>query len=321
MSKYILVTGAAGFIASNLVAELNRRGFENILAVDALGTDEHWKNLRGLRFADYIQRDALPALVSKGLLRDVSCIYHLGACSATTETDADFLISNNTGYTKSLCIAALEAGTRFVYASSAATYGDGAQGYRDDESALDTLRPLNMYGMSKHLFDLWALRRGILPQIAGLKYFNVYGPHEDYKGDMRSVIHKAHGQVLADGCIRLFKSYRPDYADGEQLRDFVHVSDAVDMTLYCGEHPEFSGIFNCGTGRARSWNDLARAVFAAMDRPANIEYIDMPETLRPKYQYFTQADMSKPRSLGYTHQFLSLESGVSSYIRTYLSLQ
>lgn len=314
----VVVTGAAGFIGRNLVAELNRRGVERIVAVDALGQDEHWKNLRGLRFAEYLQRDELADWLAEGGAC-VKTIYHLGACSATTETDADYLYANNYAYTQGIWKACTEFGARMVYASSAATYGDGAQGYRDDESALDTLRPLNMYGMSKHMFDLWALRKGYLKDICGLKFFNVYGPFEDYKGDMRSVIHKAYGQIQRTGKVRLFKSYRPDYGDGEQVRDFVYVKDAVDMMLYAGDHPDFNGIFNCGTGHARSWNDLAKAVFAAMGRPVNIEYIEMPESLRAKYQYFTEADMSKARAHGYAHEFASLEDGVADYVKTHLA--
>ena len=315
----IAVTGAAGFIGSNLVAELNRRGEENILVVDELGADEHWKNLHGLRFADYLQSGEFrEAFNTDGACPPIRAVYHLGACSSTTETDADYLVDNNFRYTQELCGFCIRTGARFVYASSAATYGDGAQGYDDDLSRIDTLRPLNMYGMSKQLFDLWARGKGLFGEIAGLKYFNVYGPHEDFKGDMRSVIHKAYGQILATGKVRLFKSHRDGYADGEQLRDFVYVKDAVDFTLHCGEHRECSGLFNCGTGRARSWNALAKAVFAAMGREPNIEYIDMPEHLRAKYQYFTQAEMARARAAGYTHEFTSLEDGVRDYVQNYL---
>lgn len=316
----IVVTGAAGFIGRNLVAELNRRGETRILVVDELGTDERWKNLRGLQFVDYLQSGEFrEAFNADEACPPVRTVYHLGACSSTTETDADYLIDNNFRYTQELCGFCQRTGARFVYASSAATYGDGAQGYQDDLAHIDALQPLNMYGMSKQLFDLWARAHGLFSSIAGLKYFNVYGPHEDHKGDMRSVIHKAYGQIRATGKMRLFKSYKPAYADGEQLRDFVYVKDAVDMTLYCGEHPEFSGLFNCGTGQARSWNDLAKAVFAAMNLPPNIEYIEMPETLRSKYQYFTQADMAQARAAGYTHAFASLEDGIRDYVQAYLA--
>lgn len=318
--KLTVVTGAAGFIGRNLVAELNARGVERIIAVDILGTDEHWKNLRGLRFVDYLQREEFREWLPR-FATEVGNIYHLGACSATTERNADYLCDNNFRYTQEVCKECLRSNVRLVYASSAATYGDGAQGYDDDESKLDSLRPLNMYGMSKHLFDLWALRKGVLGRIVGLKFFNVYGPFEDHKGDMRSVIHKAYGQILRAGKVRLFKSYKKEYGDGEQLRDFVYVKDATDMMLFAGEHREMGGIFNCGTGRARSWNDLANAVFAAMGRAPNIEYIEMPEGLRSKYQYFTEARMDKARKAGYAHEFWSLEDGVADYVKTHLATE
>lgn len=319
--RYTVVTGAAGFIGRNTVAELNRRGVTDILAVDELGSDERWKNLRGLRFADYLQSGEFREAFNARACPEIDAVYHLGACSSTTETDADYLVDNNYRYTQELCRFCLETGARLVYASSAATYGDGGQGYADDEGALEELRPLNMYGMSKQLFDLWAKGEGVLGKIAGLKFFNVYGPYEDHKGDMRSMIHKAYGQVKAEGKIRLFKSHREGYRDGEQLRDFVYVKDAVDMMLWLGEHREAGGLFNCGTGKARTWNDLANAVFAAMGREPRIEYVDMPEHLRGKYQYFTQADMSKARAAGYAREFTSLEEGVREYVQDYLTKQ
>ena len=316
---WTVVTGGAGFIGSNVVAELNRRGEERILIVDELGSDDRWKNLRGLKFEDVwlsgkfrdaFWSDALPA---------VKAVYHLGACSSTTETDANYLLDNNYQYTRELCEWCLKRGARFVYASSAATYGDGAQGYSDADAGTPSLLPLNMYGMSKHLFDLWALRNGVMGRIAGLKYFNVYGPGEDHKGDMRSVVHKAFGQIREGGVVKLFKSYRPDYRHGEQVRDFVYVKDAVDVTLFCGENEKASGLFNCGTGQARSWVDLAKAVFAAMGLEPNIEFIDMPVSLRSKYQYFTQAEMGKIRAAGYSRPFTSLEDGIREYVQGYLA--
>lgn len=316
---WIVVTGGAGFIGRNVVAELNRRGAERILIVDDLGTDERWKNLRGLKFEEIQGIGKFREAVLADRLPSAKAVYHLGACSATTETDAGYLLDNNTRYTRELCEWCLGKGARFVYASSAATYGDGAQGYSDADAATPGLVPLNMYGMSKHLFDLWALRSGALGKIAGLKYFNVYGPGEDHKGDMRSVIHKAHGQIRETGAVKLFKSYKPEYADGEQVRDFVYVKDAVDLTLFCGENPKASGLFNCGTGRARSWNDLAKAVFAALGRPPKIEYIEMPEALRGKYQYFTQAEMGKIRAAGYAQAFTSLEDGIREYVQGHLA--
>ena len=316
---WTIVTGAAGFIGRNVVAELNRRGAERILLVDDLGSDERWKNLRGLKFEEIYTVARFREAVRTGKLPATQAVYHLGACSATTETDAGYLLDNNTHYTRELCEWCLGHGARFVYASSAATYGDGAQGYSDADQATPSLVPLNMYGMSKHLFDLWALRNGVLGKIAGLKYFNVYGPGEDHKGDMRSVIHKAYGQIRETGAVKLFKSYRPDYKDGEQVRDFVYVKDAVDVTLFCGENPAASGLFNCGTGQARSWNDLAKATFAAMGLEPRIDYIEMPVSLRSKYQYFTQAEMGKIRAAGYAQAFTSLEDGIRDYVQGYLA--
>ena len=237
---WTVVTGGAGFIGSNVVAELNRRGEEQILVVDDLGSDDRWMNLRGLVFEEVIGVDDFREAFLEDELPPVKTIYHLGACSSTTETDADYLLDNNTHYTRELCEWALAHDTRFVYASSAATYGDGSQGYSDSDEATPSLCPLNMYGMSKHLFDLWAMRHGLLGRIAGLKYFNVYGPGEGHKGSMRSMIHKAYGQIHDAGEVRLFKSYKPEYEDGEQVRDFVYVKDAVAVTLFCGEHPEAS---------------------------------------------------------------------------------
>ncbi len=321
MSRKIIVTGGAGFIGRNIVAGLNERGEDQIVVVDELGTSEKWKNLVGLRYEDYLDKDEFRALIRQDRLDGVRAILHMGACSATTERDAAYLADNNYRTTRELCEWCLTHAARFVYASSAATYGDGSLGYSDEDQVTPTLRPLNMYGYSKHMFDLWALQKGLLGMMAGLKYFNVYGPYEDHKGDMRSVVHKAYEQIRDTGEVRLFKSYKPEYQDGEQVRDFVYVKDAVALTLHFLEHPEVSGLFNCGTGQARSWNDLAHAVFAAMGREPNIHYIDMPAELQGKYQYFTQADMAKAKRTGYDTPFTSLEDGVKDYVQEYLSKQ
>lgn len=320
MKRPIIVTGAAGFIGRNTVAALNARGATELLLVDQLGRDEKWRNLRGLEFEDLLSPAAFMALVEAGRAPVPEAVIHLGACSATTERDADYLLENNTHYTRRLCEWALRHGARFVYASSAATYGDGAQGYDDDPARLPELRPLNMYGHSKHLFDLWARKHGLFDRIAGLKYFNVYGPYEDYKVDMRSLVHKAYGQILARGWIELFESDRPDYAHGEQKRDFIFVRDAVEVTLFLAEHREVGGVFNCGTGQARTWLDLARALFAAMGRAPDIRFIPLPPALRGKYQYFTQAEMGRLRQAGYAAPFTSLEDGVRDYVRSHLAL-
>lgn len=319
--QQIVVTGAAGFIGRNVVAELNRRGHTDLLLVDHLGRDEKWKNLVGLRYEDLVGPDEYLSRVESEKASSADAVIHLGACSSTTEKDADYLLRNNYRYTRVLCEWSLRNKARFVYASSGATYGDGAQGYSDDDAATPTLRPLNMYGYSKHMFDLWALSNGLLKQIAGLKYFNVYGPFEDHKGDMRSVVHKSYEQITAAGTVKLFKSYRREYKDGQQKRDFIYVKDAVDVTLHFAlENRGAGGLFNCGTGEARSWLDLANAVFKAMGRKPKIEFIEMPETLRGKYQYFTQAEIGKLRKAGgYTRSFTTLEDGVADYVSEHLS--
>jgi ADP-L-glycero-D-manno-heptose 6-epimerase len=315
----VLVTGGAGFIGSALVWALNRQGCERIMVCDRLGTDEKWRNLTPLRFADYVEADDLLSRLQSGALGKFNLILHLGACSSTTERDAGFLIRNNYEFTRDLAAWSLANKTRFVYASSAATYGDGSAGMEDDETKLDTLRPLNMYGYSKHLFDLHARRAGFLNRIVGLKYFNVFGPNEDHKGDMRSVVHKSFGQVRDTGVIRLFKSHRPDYHDGEQKRDFLYVKDATAMTLHLAANEKAGGLYNIGSGGARTWLDLARAVFAALKREPKIEFIEMPGSIRDKYQYFTQANLGRLRAAGYTAPITSLEDAVNDYVGNYLT--
>ncbi len=318
MKGPIVVTGAAGFIGRNLIAELNRRGRSDIVAVDRLGSDERWSNLVGLAFDELLDADRFLADAIVDRAAPAGTVIHLGACSATTERDAGFLLRNNYDYTRALCDWSQRRGARFVYASSAATYGDGSRGYSDDDAVTPTLEPLNMYGYSKHLFDLWALRGGALRGIAGVKYFNVYGPFEDHKQDMRSVICTSHARILAGDGIELFKSYRPDYQDGQQRRDFVYVRDAIAVTLFLAGDGAPSGLFNCGTGVARSWHDLALSLYAALGLPARIRMVDMPESLKEKYQYFTQADMGKLRRAGYVQPFTSLEDGVRDYVLSHL---
>jgi len=314
----VLVTGGAGFIGSALVWGLNRRGCDDIVVCDILGTDEKWRNLTPLRFADYVEADQLLPRLQNGALGKFDLVLHLGACSATTEKDAGYLIRNNYEFTKDLAAWALKAKTRFVYASSAATYGDGSAGMNDGKAELEPLRPLNMYGYSKHLFDLHARRAGFLDKIVGLKYFNVFGPNEDHKGDMRSVVHKSFAQVRDDNLIRLFKSYRNDYRDGEQKRDFLYVKDAVAMTLHLAATTKAGGLYNIGSGHARTWVDLARAVFAAIGKKPQIEFVEMPEVIRDKYQYYTQADISRLRAAGYKEKVTFLENAVADYVKNYL---
>jgi ADP-L-glycero-D-manno-heptose 6-epimerase len=314
----VLVTGGAGFIGSALVWALNRRGCDKIVVCDILGTDEKWRNLTPLRFADYVEAEALLPRLQSGALGKFDLVLHMGACSATTEKNASYLAKNNYEFTKDLAQWALANKTRFVYASSAATYGDGSAGMEDDETKLDTLRPLNMYGYSKQLFDLHAKRAGFLNKMVGLKFFNVFGPNEDHKGDMRSLVHKSFAQVKTKGVIQLFKSYRKEYKDGEQKRDFLYVKDCVAMTLHLAATPKANGLFNLGSGGARSWLDLAHAVFAAMKKKPVIKFIEMPESIRGKYQYFTQANLLRLNGTGYTMPVTPLENAVADYVRKYL---
>ena len=317
----ILVTGGAGFIGSALVWALNQRGQENIVVTDVLQTDEKWKNLVALKFADYMSADDLLCFVTgkPEALGKFDVIFHLGANSATTERDAGHLMKNNFEYTKVLAHWAIATNARFVYASSAATYGDGANGMDDKMDDLTKLRPLNMYGYSKHLFDLYAQRAGIAKRIVGLKYFNVYGPNENHKGDMRSVVNKAFDQIRTTGKVQLFKSHRPDYRDGEQMRDFLYVKDAVNMTLFLAGQPLAGGLYNLGSGEARTWLQLVNAIFSALGLPPQIEFVDMPLHLQAKYQYYTCADISKLRALGFKDQITPLDDAVADYVKNYLA--
>ena len=315
----IIVTGGAGLIGSAVVWTLNKRGRDDIVIVDHLGSGDKWQNLAPLRFRDYVEKDRFLSLLEGPFgCERVEAVIHLGACSSTTERDASYLVENNFEFSKSLALYAMKVGARFIYASSAATYGDGSIGFNDDEGALTRLRPLNAYGYSKQLFDLWLQQNGFLEKVVGLKYFNVFGPNEHHKGDMRSVVLKAFEQIIDSGSMTLFRSHHADYADGEQLRDFVYVKDAAAMTLFFLERADAHGIYNIGTGVARSWNDLAKALFSAMERPANIGYIDMPAPIRPRYQYYTCADPAKLRRAGCAGAVTSLEDSIADYVKNYL---
>ena len=320
MKQRIIVTGAAGFIGRNIVSMLNERGYKNLLLVDFLGHGEKWKNLVGLQYEDLLSPTKFLELVVSGKLSPADACIHEGACSATTEKDADYLLENNYHYTRQLCEWCLRNNTRFVYASSAATYGDGSLGYSDEDATTPTLAPLNMYGYSKQMFDLWALNSGVLDRIVGLKYFNVYGPYEDHKGEMRSLVQKAYHQIKDKSYIELFKSHNPDYRDGEQKRDFIYVRDAAQVTLHFALDTTVGGLFNCGTGQARTWIDLANALFTAMKLKPDIRFVEMPEILQGKYQYFTQANGEKLATVGgYTRPFTSIEDGVLDYVKTHLA--
>jgi len=314
----IVITGAAGFIGSALVWRLNQLGKNKIIIVDELGKDEKWKNLISLDYEDFINKGVFIEKIRTGLDFKVDTIIHMGANSSTTEKDADHLMENNFEYTKKLALYSINKDIRFIYASSAATYGDGSLGFDDKDEICKTLRPLNMYGYSKNLFDIWALKKNMLDKIVGIKYFNVFGPNEYHKGDMRSVVHKAFEQIRDTGKVRLFKSRHKDYKDGEQKRDFVYIKDAVDMTLFFMDNKGKNGLYNVGSGKARTWNDLVTALFNAVGKPVNIEYIDLPDHLSDKYQYFTEANLDKIKKVGYTTQISSLEDGVTDYVKNYL---
>lgn len=314
----MIVTGAAGLIGSALIWALNRSGIDDVIAVDRLDNSEKWRHLVALRFAEYVDADDFLSLVSeqRGYFGEVGTVFHLGACSATTETDADYLMRNNYEYTKAIAHWALDVDARFVYASSAATYG-ALEDDLSDEMDLRELRPLNMYAYSKHLFDLYAQRTGMADRIAGLKYFNVFGPNEDHKGDMRSIVLKAYEQIRATGTVKLFKSYRPEFNDGEQRRDFIYVKDAVAMTIHIAQS-DTNGLINIGSGVAQTWLDLVRPIFTALNVPERIEFIEMPETLRPKYQYLTCARTQRLRASGYDAPVTPLHDAVADYVEHYL---
>jgi ADP-L-glycero-D-manno-heptose 6-epimerase len=316
----IIVTGGAGFIGSAIVWKLNSEGIDDIILVDELGTSDKWKNLVNLRYNDYIHKDDfLDMVLEDDVPFPVSGIIHMGACSSTTERDADYLMENNYRYSVNLADWAVKRDIRFIYASSAATYGDGSSGFSDDTDVAAALKPINMYGYSKQLFDLWVIRNELEAKTVGIKFFNVFGPNEYHKGDMRSVIHKSFGQIGETGKVRLFKSHRPEYGDGEQERDFVYVQDCVDVLWWLFENREVNGIFNLGTGKARTWNDLVKAVYSAAGRDPDIEYVDMPESIRDQYQYFTEARMDKLRLAGCPLSFHSLEDAISDYVKNYLA--
>ena len=315
-----MVTGGAGFIGSSLCWALNLRGREDIVLADHLGTDEKWRNLVGLRYRDYVDGDDLLDRLDKdpNYLGDVRLVLHLGACSATTEKDSGYLMRNNFEYTKRLAHWAVERGTRFVYASSAATYGDGAEGMSDLDPDIHKLRPLNMYGYSKQLFDTYAKASGLASEVIGLKYFNVYGPNEGHKDDMRSVVSKAFEQIRDNGKVQLFKSYHPNYGDGEQMRDFLYIKDAVEMTLHLALQQIPGGLYNIGSGQASTWKQLVTAIFESLGLTPNIEFIEMPDQLKETYQYFTQADITRLRQVGYDRAVSPLPHAVYDYVANYL---
>lgn len=313
----IVVTGGAGFIGSCLVWKLNRLGHQDILIVDEKGTESpKSSNWNRTAVADYYEKDEFLTLVQKGKVPGkIDVIFHMGACAATTEQNRDYLYENNYLYSKKLAEWAVRDNIQFLYASSAATYGDGEIGYSDDDAVSPKLKPLNPYGDSKQMFDVWVLENKLSSILTGFKFFNVYGPNEYHKDDMRSMIHKGYQQIKKEGKLKLFRSHKSEFADGEQKRDFIYIKDVLEVMIWFWENPASRGIFNLGTGKAETWNHLGQCIFEALGRVPKIEYIDMPANIRDQYQYWTQADLSKLRRTGMNFSFSSLKEGIADYVR------
>lgn len=315
----ILITGAAGFIGSACAWALNQRGVSDLILVDSFGSREKWKNVRGLRFREFVDReDLFDALASAPWAGDVKTVIHMGACADTTQADVDYLMAWNYEYSRLLCEWSLEHHARFIYASSAAVYGDGSLGFSDDDSLTPKLRPLNAYGFSKWLFDMWVLEHKLQDRVAGLRFFNVFGPNEYHKGRMASVVLHAYPQARDTGKVRLFESHRSDFQHGEQRRDFIHIAEVLTGIKFLLDKPSVNGIFNLGTGTPHTYNQLAENVFKALGKPVNIEYFPMPEDLRGRYQYETCADMSKFYAAGLPKFADRFGEFVQSYVRDYM---
>ena len=311
----VVVTGGAGFIGSALIWKLNNQGITDIIAVDVGEDNRNSKNIANKDISEYIERDKFLELVKTNkLTKDIDIILHMGACADTTETDSAYLLKNNFLYSKELCEWSLKNNTRYLYASSAATYGAGELGYSDRDELTPSLKPLNEYGNSKQMFDLWVLENTLQDKITGFKFFNVYGPNEYHKKDMRSMVNKGYHQIKETGKLRLFKSYKPEYKDGEQERDFIYIKDVLDIIWYFIDAPSKHGIYNIGTGKTHTWNDLANALFKAFNIKSNIEYFDMPDKLKEQYQYFTQADLTKLKAAGCDCEFTDIDDAVKDYV-------
>ncbi|MBI1833763.1 MAG: ADP-glyceromanno-heptose 6-epimerase [Candidatus Andersenbacteria bacterium] len=316
----IIVTGGTGFIGSATVWGLNKRGRSDVVIVDNVSHEEKEHNIASLQYEERLEIPDFREKLAAGDFdnKNVEAIIHLGANSSTTERDWDHLLDNNVHYTQEIIRWCADKGVRCVYASSGATYGDGALGFSDDPELFDQLKPLNLYGKSKLDVDIWARDGGYHEKVVGLRYLNVFGPNEYHKGDMASVIYKKFQEIKEGKPFTLFKSYHSDYADGESTRDFVYVKDVIDATLHFIENKEPAGVFNVGTGKARTWNDVAKSTYVALGEEPNIEYVEMPEALRDQYQYHTQADITRLKKAGFTQKFTSLEEAIGDYVKNYL---
>ncbi len=318
-----IITGGAGFIGSAICWRLNTLSIKDILIVDEDTKGTKQQNLAELDFVDFIDKDSFLKKVQTGAINyKVDTIYHMGACSSTTESNMDYLIENNVEYSKSIGKWCIKNNTKYIYASSAATYGNGSEGFDDDIETIPKLKPLNKYGLSKQMFDMWVIENKLNNKFVGLKYFNVFGPNEYHKGDMRSMVNKAFSQINETGKLKLFKSLQPDYKDGEQMRDFIYVKDAVEMTLFFDPFNETgkneTGIFNIGSGATATWLDAANAVFKALGKEPKIEFIDIPENIREQYQYYSKANINKLRGAGFENKITSLDDSIEDYVKKYL---
>jgi len=317
--KTIVITGAAGFIGSNIARALSKQGEFDLIVVDYPLDEDKKKNLEGVKYKEYVSPDDFLIILSEDKLSDIEAIIHMGACTDTTETNEEYIIENNTEYSKKLFEYCLNKKVRLIYASSAATYGDGSMGFSDNERNLEQL---NLYGKSKYLFDEYVLDSTVKPeQWVGLKFFNVYGPYEDHKKRMASMALHSYNQAIKNSGIKLFSASKPGYSDGGEKRDFIYIEDVVKVVMFFLNNPRISGIYNVGTGKPRIFLDLAKAVFLAINKEPKISFFPMPEDLKGKYQYFTQADISKLREAGYKENFIGLEEGVKDYIKSYLSIK
>ena len=314
----IIITGAAGFIGSVIAQDLYRQGAKDLILVDKFTKPDKWKNTLGINFKDFIDRDIFLEKLENNEFGKPQAVIHMGACTDTTEFDMDRLMVQNYEYSRRICSWCLDKDVRFIYASSAAVYGDGSKGFMDSNDHTLGLEPLNPYGFSKLIFDRWLINNGLSNAVAGLRFFNVFGPNEYHKGKMSSIIYRSFPMAKKEGVVKLFKSYKKDYVDGGQTRDFIYVKDIIPVVSFLLEHKNACGIFNLGTGKARTFNELATAILSSLGKEKRIEYIEMPEEIKNKYQYFTQAEMNELRNAGYKKDFMSLEDSVSDYVQNYL---